>query len=64
MYSSYAMLKLQVSASWMMSRRAAAMRRARARVESEGRSASLESGGVRRVDGDRVWVWVASDAVG
>jgi hypothetical protein len=38
------MLKLQVSLSWMMSRRAAAMRRERARVERCGMCVSLESG--------------------
>jgi hypothetical protein len=43
------MLKLQVSASWMMSRRAAETRRERARVGREGRRESLESGGARGV---------------
>jgi hypothetical protein len=45
------MLKLQVSVSWMMSRRAAAMRRERAREERWGRRESFESGGVRVVVG-------------
>ncbi len=44
-YSSYAMLKLQVSVSRTMSKRAAAMRMERARVGREWRRCSLLSGG-------------------
>lgn len=49
-YSSYAMLKLQESLSWMMSRRQAAMRRERASVERVGMMESLESEGTGRLD--------------
>lgn len=50
-YSSYAMLKLQVSLSWIMSRRAAAMSRERANVDRLGIKNSLESGAVRVLEG-------------
>jgi hypothetical protein len=50
-YSSYAMLKLHVSLSWMMSRRAAAMSRERPRVERCGIRKSLESGALRALVG-------------
>jgi hypothetical protein len=50
-YSSYAMLKLHVSLSWMMSRRAAAMRRESASVDKLGMRKSFESGAVRVLEG-------------
>ena len=50
-YSSYAMLKLQVSLSCMMSRRAAAMRSERASVERWGMRKSFESGALSVLDG-------------
>jgi hypothetical protein len=49
-YSSYAMLKLQESLSWMMSRRQAAMSRERASVERVGMMKSFESEGRGRLD--------------
>jgi hypothetical protein len=45
------MLKLQVSESWMISRRAAEMRRARERVERWGIRGNFESGAERLVVG-------------
>lgn len=50
-YSSYAMLKLQVSLSCMMSRRAVAMRRDRESVERCGMRKSFESGALRALEG-------------
>lgn len=61
-YSSYAMLKLQVSLSCMMSRRAAAMRRERASVDKCETRKSFESGalsvlaGAKGVPADRLAV--------
>jgi predicted N-acyltransferase len=45
------MLKLQVSESWMISRRQADIRRERDRVESAGMRLSLLSGAERRLEG-------------
>jgi hypothetical protein len=50
-YSSYAMLKLHVSLSWMMSRRAAEIRRERASVDRFGIRKSFESGRLRSLFG-------------
>jgi hypothetical protein len=47
------MLKLHVSLSWMMSRRAAAMRSEHARVERWGMRKSLESGALRALVGPK-----------
>jgi hypothetical protein len=57
------MLKLQVSESWMMSRRAVAMRRLRESVDKVGRRESLESGFARARDGVK-GAFAASVAVG
>ena len=58
------MLKLQVSASWMMSKRAAAIKSERASVDRLGSNVSFESGGASElarlngieVDEDRMHV--------
>ncbi len=50
-YSSYAMLKLLVSESWMISRRAVAMRSESARVLKDGSTDSFESGAEKNLVG-------------